>query len=650
MNRGAIIYLTAFCFCGQGLAQEDKPVQDSTVIIKDSLIYNSIDRSSEQSIRDSSKYREIEKFSERSKFTGFLHRFLFRPMTPDRSSLFPGIDKVNSEMHARGQGKIIRKIEIITLDPFGYSINDTSSYPDKFVMRVGNTIHAKTNSPVIRNLLMFRQGEGYDSLLVDESKRLIRRQQYIRDIRLNVVSAGRDSVDVYLRVMDVWSLIPAARRTGTEFGFGLTDLNFAGTGSSLEVSTLWKNNGGGNITNLSYLIPNIRNTYTSFNIQYQFSPTGKLTDVVDFESYFYSPVSYNPQYMFSDNQNIIRSIELNRPFYSPLAKWGGGIFAGQMITTQSYLKFDTIRYLSSSTNIQDFWIGRSWHLNKESPSRVWITSLVLSGRLVRTATPDRTGEAWAANIFQTRTYYFGGLSLTSRKYVRDRYIFNYGKTEDVPAGRMAGITIGREYHQKNRTYFSVNAGMGNYFPFGYLSTHLSYGTFLGGVGFQQGMLTGRLTYFTRLLSLGNWRLRQFVRPSFAYGINRSPADNQPLKIGIRGFEALESNASNISVISLQTQSYAPWNLAGFHFGPFFFSQFGILGEEPFGIREKRYYSLLGLGMLIKNDYLMFSTFQLSFSFYPFIPGSGYDIIRTNAYKTTDYGFRDFEVSKPGIVE
>jgi hypothetical protein len=47
---------------------------------------------------------------------------------------------------------------------------------------------------------------------------------------------------------------------------------------------------------------------------------------------------------------------------------------------------------------------------------------------------------------------------------------------------------------------------------------------------------------------------------------------------------------------------------------------------------------------------MFNTFQISFSFYPYIPENRYNLFRTNAYKTTDYGFRDFEVSKPGIVE
>jgi len=60
-------------------------------------------------------------------------------------------------------------------------------------------------------------------------------------------------------------------------------------------------------------------------------------------------------------------------------------------------------------------------------------------------------------------------------------------------------------------------------------------------------------------------------------------------------------------------------------------------------------SILHPGILIKNDYLMFNTFQVSMTFYPFIPGRGNNIFKTNVYATGDYGYRDFEISKPGVI-
>ncbi len=647
MNHKLILAVLLLFYCGSIVAQVDKPVHDSTIIIQDSVVYKSVDEASDRNSEDSVRYENIGKITEKSKFGRTIHRIFFRRLQKEIIPRFSVAHIIEARNHCTGQGKIIRHINIQTQDPFGHSIRDTSVHNHKFIFNMANTIHTKTNAPVIRNLLMFRENERYDSSLVKESERLVRSQEYIRDVYLVVTQAGKDSVDVGLRVLDVWSLLPSALITGSQTGFGLKDLNFAGTGSTLQFNTLWKKDQG-NITHLNYLKPNIRNTFISLNIQYLFAPAKNLLEIQDFDPYFYSPVSYNPRYVFSDNKNIIKSIELNRPFYSPRARWAGGSFLGQMMTTQTYLDFDTIRFLSAKTNIGDLWLGRSWHIFRDN-SRESITSLVLAGRYVTMRSPGRPSEAIDADIFNNHSYYFGSLSITSRKYFRDRYIFNYGRIEDVPAGKIAGITVGREYLQKSRLYLGLNAGTGTYYSFGYLSTHLSYGTFIDLSGFHQGMLTGRITYFTRLMTIGDWKLRQFITPSFALGVKRSPADNQSIKIGIKGFERIETLAPNITVISLQTQSYAPWNIAGFHLGPYFYTHIGILGEEPVG-HKGRVYSLFGLGMLIKNDYLMFNTFQISFSFYPYIPENRYNIFKPNAYKTTDYGFRDFEVSKPGIVE
>jgi hypothetical protein len=631
-------------------AQENKKITDSAIMRRDSVVYKSIDQSSDRSMQDSVKYTTVEKYSRRSKAARLIYRALFRPLGTETDPELSEKDIVEATYHAKAQGRIIRNIRIHTLDPFGYSISDTSKLPGNKPMQAGNFLHPKTKPAVIKNLLMFRENQRYDSMIVKESERLIRSRNYIRDVYITTSLVSGDSVDIYLRSLDVWSLIPGAGVSGSAVSLAFRDLNFAGSGHLLDVSSRWEKPSGTNITRLGYLLPNIKNTYTSLNLQYHFSPNSNILETGNFDKFFYSPVSYNPQYLFSQNQNILKSAEINRPFYSPVTKWAGGAFIGQMITTQSYMT-DTLRYVSQKTNIQDYWLGRSWQLNRWERNNDRITSLVFAGRLIRTINPSRSPESVDAGIFRNQTYYFVSANLISRKYFRDRYIFNYGKTEDVPAGRAAGITIGKEYQQQNRFYIGLNTSMGTFYSFGYLGGQLSYGTFRGAEGFQQGMFSGRLTYFTRLLSIGNWRIRQFVRPSFIFGIHRLPADNQPLKIGIKGFESIESNASNLVVVSLQTQSYAPWNLAGFHFGPYFFSHLGIISREPLSeVSRSKIYSLMGLGILIRNDYLMFNTFQLSISFYPYIPGTGHNILKGNAYRTSDYGFRDFEVLKPGIIE
>ncbi len=66
-------------------------------------------------------------------------------------------------------------------------------------------------------------------------------------------------------------------------------------------------------------------------------------------------------------------------------------------------------------------------------------------------------------------------------------------------------------------------------------------------------------------------------------------------------------------------------------------------------KKSKAYSQVGVGVIIRNDYLVFSSFQLSLAFYPVIPGSGDDIFKTNAINSEDFGFQDFEIYKPQTV-
>ena len=76
----------------------------------------------------------------------------------------------------------------------------------------------------------------------------------------------------------------------------------------------------------------------------------------------------------------------------------------------------------------------------------------------------------------------------------------------------------------------------------------------------------------------------------------------------------------------------------------------MLANEKSDFKNSRLYSQIGLGLLIKNDNLVFNTFQFSVAFYPLIPGDQYNVFKVNSIKTGDFGFRNFEVNKPYVQE
>lgn len=132
------------------------------------------------------------------------------------------------------------------------------------------------------------------------------------------------------------------------------------------------------------------------------------------------------------------------------------------------------------------------------------------------------------------------------------------------------------------------------------------------------------------------------------GINRLQTDYVYLQdyFGISGFNTQTVAGTQKIVCNLQTQVFSPWSLLGFRFAPYFIYSMGMLGNNDRGFAKSRVYSLFGLGFLIRNDFLVFNSFQISVSFYPYIPDKGRDIFKFNAYETSDFRFNDFDIRKP----
>ncbi len=103
------------------------------------------------------------------------------------------------------------------------------------------------------------------------------------------------------------------------------------------------------------------------------------------------------------------------------------------------------------------------------------------------------------------------------------------------------------------------------------------------------------------------------------------------------------------LITFQTQSYSPGIFWGFHFSPFFNTTLAMLSEENTALFKGQLYSKFGIGVLISNDYLVFNNFQLSFAFYPKIPGAGDNLFKTNSFKNDDLKLLDYQIGQPTIV-
>ena len=598
-----LIFFFLMCFaCNLSLSAQDKKKKDSAAM-----------------------YRQIEKYSQRSKFGKLMHKLIFEPTAIKKSN---PIRKPKNRFKTY-EGKIIRNIKIITLDPFGFSEIDTAQKPRNWTEKYGNKLHLKSSQRAIRNLILLKKNQPLDSLLVKESERLIRTQRFINRVFISsqFVNAQRDSIDVTIRVLDSWSIIPNGSISDSRIDVKLLERNFVGSGHEFETEYTQRFNDRKVASKFRYTFPNFKNTFIRSTISYQRD--------------------------LDDNYSKILNIE--RPFYSPFTKYAGGIYLDQQYKTdalqQKDLTFETQNFKTSS---QDFWFGKSIAIFNGNSEGDRTTKLILTGRFLNIDFLEKPKPAFdTIGFYSSEKMFFSGIGIASRQFVEDKYVFYNGITEDVPVGTIYGITGGYQFkNHRERLYLGARASFGNYFKWGYLSTNFEYGTFFNNQKTNQSAFVFQANYFTNLIALGRWKIRQFLKPQLILGTNRLPTNGDKLTIneqnGIQGFNSPIYGTKKF-VFTFQTQAYSPWNFAGFRLNPYFNYSIGMLGNPNIPINQNKSYSKIGVGLLISNDFLVFSSFQISFSYYPKIPGQGENIFKTNSFNSEDFGLQDFNLAKPRTV-
>lgn len=576
--------------------------------------------------KDSSEvYGDSQAHSGKSKFSGLVRKMVFKPVNPKKKNL----DAISRQDYRDFEGKMIRKIDLVTLDPFGFSEKDTNRIPRNWAEKTGNSIHVKTKKIAIRNVLLIRENTPLDSLLVKESLRLVRTQSYIGRvaITMRLTAKNSDSVDVSIRVLDTWSLLPRISVSDTKTSLQLNERNFFGSGHTLNSRYQKRYEDGKSAYKLEYVVPNVKNTFI----------LGKLDYFKDLEG------------------NYGKTFSVSRPFYSPFAKWAGGVDWYQQFRTDTLVDANLVYAKQSfKFNSADFWGGHAIGISRNNDENSRVTNLIVSGRFFNLDYLESpTVEYDSIDFYSSEHFFLSGIGISTRKYVEDKYIFKNGVTEDVPIGKTFGITAG--YQFKNglgRFYLGSQLSFGNYFKWGFLSFNFELGTFFNKSVTDQTAFTFQANYFTNLIPLGRWKLRQFVKPQLVVGIHRQNSIGDQLSInddyGIQGFKsAIYGNQK--AQLTFQTQTYSPWNILGFRLNPYFNYTIAVLGDQTRRWDESKAYSKIGIGLIINNDYLIFRTFQISLAYYPTIPGSGNNVLKTNAFETSDFGFQDFGLSKPRTV-
>jgi hypothetical protein len=574
-------------------------------------------------------YKRIRKSAYKRKATKLLYQAIFVDPVPQQYEDKPLSDEQKqTDPNGRYEGKIIKDIRVIVYDPFGYSVNDTFTRNINKLQKAGNSVHITTRQRVIRNMLLIRIHDTIALIRLTESERLVRQAGYINDARITVIGDTlSDSAIVVVRVLDKWNY-DAAVSAGTQRGYiRIRDRNLSGWGQTYEQRIGYDMATGYDLRG-NYHITNIKHTYISSNL-------------------FYA----------TTKEETRTGLSFNRPFYSPLARWAGGAEGSRVWGRYKYS--DTIEpklhSLPLHYYLMDFWSAKSFALGKQKKTEK-NSNIIIGARYASTRYLQRPAFHIDTNFFNVNTdLYLGSIGYSLRKYYKDQFIYRFGANEDVPEGLLLQATFGvieKEFIGV-RYYSGFEISNGRHLKnIGYLSANFNYGTYYRIGVRNNSTINSGIFYFTDLYQKGRWYFRNFISYKFIHGLHKMPYERITLKSGeMYGFNPGDLNGTGKMILTMEGVAYAPYNIIGFKFAPIVLAAWGILENDRSRFLNGKIYQAYSVGLLLRNENLLNSSFEFTVGFYPELPGpeSRRDVFKINPVGSFSLKVRSFDISKPGTV-
>ncbi|WP_156140759.1 hypothetical protein [Sporocytophaga myxococcoides] len=571
--------------------------------------------------------KDIQQFSQKKNFFSQLIKNFLVFETKTENQEKPESREKSDERYDSYENKVIRKIDIRVLGVFGPSVDNPDKKPRGFLEKSGNALHIKSQKWMIKRRLLFTKGDKVNSLALSETERLLRATSYAYDAKIVIVDyEGLDSVDVVVLVQDVWNISVGGgfdQKTGSK-GFYIQDANFAGLGQQLLTDFTF---------NSRY--PKGMNFYGNYNVN-------------TFQKGLIN-ANFTYRYAFGLSSFIAG---INREFQTPEIKWLGGVNYSILEFWPYNMPFDSFRVDQKiKLSVEDVWAGYAFPVLQKKEGEEG-SRLILAVRAL-SCLYGNVPEKKAGRSF---TYYssdnvFAGLTYINRRFFKDRYIFRLGRTEDIPIGKMIGVTTGiKKRDGPLLPYSGINFTVADFLPkFGYVSVTTGYGSFWRKGKMEEGVYYGRLLHFTPLINFKNWKYRNYISFRYTQGLNQ--LDGYYVNInkenGLRGFISDGLVGTKKFVVNIESNFYPPLNLLGFKMAFVLFADIAWIGLNGSLITKSNYYSGFGLGLRFRNEHLVFSMVQVMVGYYP-------DAVRLNKtplqfYERSRffYNFLDFNYSRPG---
>jgi len=516
--------------------------------------------------------------------------------------------KTNEATFRPYEGLIIRNI-IIERIPFGVSIGDTSIRLINSLTKMANYLHHITRTKVVKKNLFFKKGQPLKPYLMADNERFLRQLLYLQDAQFFVTrtAPGSDSVDVFVEVKDVFSLGGAINSLGLkQSSVEFREDNFAGSGNAAIVYTLYDNTRENNFAfGGEYDDRNIGGSLLDAKIGYQsFYPS--ITGVKEDNNYY---------------------VDLHKPLVNRYMQWTYELSAAYHATRNLY-NVDSVYFSDTRYRYYNIEAWAGYNINaKDFTSeeetkklRKLIGVRYLDQKFLNVPEKYEAVYDWK---YQTINAALATLTFYRQNFYKTKFIYGFGRNEDIPEGLLFSITGGYTERQKAKRPF-IGFDFERYHfnkQENYISYKISAEGYLHHTTVEDLNFLGSLFYFDHLKSLSSkWKQRFFLNFDLAQQVNT--VFNQPLfansQFGLPEYGNEIINNERVggtlrSTAKIESEFFSPWSVVAFRFAPFVFSNVSLF--SPYHYIPK-VLSSVGGGIRTRNESLVFGTIELKGYYFP----------------------------------
>jgi len=420
--------------------------------------------------------------------------------------------------------KYIRKIHVHRQNIFPDSLEGKG-----IVYNLANDLHIVTKESVIRNELLFEEGDSLDNDIIEETGRNLRDLDFLGDNRILIDTLDNDSVDIHIYSEDQWSTVVSyVLESGgglTQIGGNFEEVNFLGLGKKLFVQGVNESDVGWTWTT-SYDDPQLFGSRWKGNVRLSAGP-------------------------------LIKSavFTFNRPYISLDTRWAGGFGGFYLDETQrlfeqgievSRLKYQTEgAYVYISRAFGERFRKQRIHLSYNYQNRDF------SPLGDQTTTPLPDDEL----LHSTSV----GGSIENVGFAKGQKIDKFYRTEDFEMGWVASAGV-------TKTGFPIPKGIRRWelslqyrHNFHFLKKHYLFST----IGYQTQFYNNTISsfilrYYFKMLSWQTWAF------NMNWLLARNLEESRQFLLGgesnLRGFTAREFSGDKKFVVNLESRIFSSLNI------------------------------------------------------------------------------------------